>query len=138
MAAEDGSARADRSASGGVLGALRGIGPAFIGLIRTRIELFGLELAEERARASRLAVLGAAALLFAGMLLLLVNVLVLALFWDGHRFQAIVGLIVVHGVGLAWSAAAIKSSIDARPPLFEATIAELKADLEALNRARQD
>jgi uncharacterized membrane protein YqjE len=137
MAADDGSARAGRS-GGGMLGALRGIGPALVGLIRTRVELFGLELAEERARAGRLAVLGGAALLFAGMLLLLVNVLVLALFWDGHRYQAIVGLIVVHGVGFAWAAAAIKTSIDSRPPMFEATIAELKADLEALNRARQD
>lgn len=137
MATGEGANRSDESAPGGILGAMRGIGPSLVALFRTRVELFGIELAEERARAGRLAVLGAVALLFAGMLLLLVNVLVLALFWDSHRVPAIIGLAVFHAAGLAWSAAAIKARIDSRPPMFEATIAELKADLEALNRARQ-
>lgn len=139
MAGADQATRAaGDSAQGGIFGAMRGIGPAFIALIKTRIELLGIELAEERSRLGVIAILGAGALLCAGMLLLLANLFVLAWFWDGHRFQAIAGLIVLHGAGLAACALAIKARVDARPPMFEATIAELKADLEAVNHVRPD
>lgn len=122
----------------GMLHALRAIGPSIIGLLRTRLELFGIELAEEKERAAQLAVLGALALLFAGLALLMVNVLVLALLWDSHRFVAIGGLIVVYG-GLAFLCVArLQAAVAERPPMFEATLAELKADVEALSRVRQE
>jgi uncharacterized membrane protein YqjE len=120
-----------------MLHALRSIGPSIIGLLRTRLELFGIELAEEKGRAAQLAVLGALALLFAGLGLLMVNVLVLALFWDTHRFLAIAGLIVAYGGLALLCVSRLQSALAARPPMFEATLAELKADVEALSRVRQ-
>jgi hypothetical protein len=138
-----GADRGSESASAGnaprrMLHALRSIGPSIIGLLRTRLELFGIELAEEKERAAQLAVLGALALLFAGLALLMVNVLVLALFWDSHRFLAIAGLIVAYGGLALLCVSRLQAAIAARPPMFEATLAELKADVEALSRVRQE
>lgn len=140
MTVANGSARAagDQGQPGGILNSLRGIGPALLALLHTRVELLGVELAEEKARAASMAVLAGLAFLFGSMVLLMFNVLVLALFWDGHRYQAIVGLLVAHGAGAVACALRLKSQAASRPPIFEATIAEFKADLEALHRARQD
>ena len=140
MAGADGNARAaeGQGQSGGILNSLREIGPAIIALMRTRVELLGIELAEEKARAASMAILAGLAFVFGAMALLMINVLVLAVFWDGYRYQAIVGLLAAYGVGGLFCALRLKSRTASRPPMFEATIAELKADLEALNRARRD
>jgi uncharacterized membrane protein YqjE len=121
-----------------MLNSLRSIGPALIGLLRTRLELLGIELADEKERAARMAMLGALALLFAGLALLMVNVLVLAWFWDSHRYLAIIGLVVAYGGMALLCVMRLQTAVASRPPMFEATLAELKADVEALNRVRQD
>ena len=133
----DGSASAGGAQPRGVLHSLRSIGPSLISLLRTRLELFGIELAEEKARAAQMAVLGALALLFAGLTLLLINVLVLAWFWDSHRYIAIAGLVAFHGAGVVVCIGKLRAMLASRPPMFEATMADLKADIEALNIVRQ-
>ncbi len=140
MPDQNGSGRsaAGEAPPGGVLHSLRSIGPALIGLLRTRLELFGIELSEEKERAAQLALLAAFVLLFAGLALLMLNVLVLAHFWHTHRYQAILGLILLYGGGVVLCLWRLQASLAARPPMFEATMAELKADIEALNRVRQD
>ena len=140
MPDQNGSGRssAGEAPPGGVLHSLRSIGPALIGLLRTRLELFGIELSEEKERAAQLALLAAFVLLFAGLALLMLNVLVLAHFWHTHRYQAILGLMLLYGGGVVLCLWRLQASLAARPPMFEATMAELKADIEALNRVRQD
>lgn len=140
MPDQNGSGRnsAGEAPPGGVFHSLRSIGPALIGLLRTRLELFGIELAEEKERAAQLALLAAFGLLFGGLALLMLNVLVLAHFWHTHRYEAILGLILLYGGGVAVCLWRLQASLAARPPMFEATMAELKADIEALNRVRQD
>jgi uncharacterized membrane protein YqjE len=133
-----GSASAGDAPTRGLLQSLRNIGPSLIGLLRTRLELFGIELAEEKERAAHLAVLAALVFLCAGLALLLVNVLVLAWFWDSHRYVAIVGLVVVYGGSALVGITRLQSALAARPPMFEATLAELKSDIEAFSRVRQD
>lgn len=140
MPDQNGSGRnsAGEAPPGGVFHSLRSIGPALIGLLRTRLELFGIELAEEKERAAQLALLAAFGLLFAGLALLMLNVLVLAYFWHTHRYEAILGLILLYGGGVVVCLWRLQASLAARPPMFEATMAEFKADIEALNRVRQD
>lgn len=139
MSADRGSESASAgNAPRGMLNSLRSIGPSLIGLLRTRLELLGIELAEEKERAARMAMLGALALLFAGLALLMVNVLVLAWFWDSHRYLAIIGLVVAYGGMALLCVLRLQSAVANRPPMFEATLSELKADVEALNRVRQD
>ncbi len=140
MPDQNGSGRnsAGEAPTGGVFHSLRNIGPALFGLLRTRLELFGIELSEEKERAARLAMLAAFGLLFAGLALLMLNVLVLAHFWHTHRYEAILGLILLYGGGVVVCLRRLQADLAARPPMFEATMAELKADIEALSRVRQD
>lgn len=133
-----GSDSAGESPRHGLLHSLRSIGPALISLLRTRLELFGIELAEEKTRAAELAILGALAFTFGALALLMLNVLVLAWFWDSHRYVAIIGLVAVYAAGSLLCVSRLAAMIRARPPMFEATMAELKSDLEAFNRVRQD
>lgn len=104
-------------------------------LISTRFELFSLEMAEQRARATKL--LG---LLFATLLLLTLAILVFSLsialyFWPtDYRYTALVVLFLFYlvlGLGCLWCVR--KSLVDAPPP-FEATLEELRRDLQLVER----
>jgi uncharacterized membrane protein YqjE len=140
MAAGQGSAGAagDGASPGGLLYSLRAIGPAIVGLLRTRLELFGIELSEEKARAATFALLAGLAMVFGAFALLMINLLVLVWFWDTHRFAALLGMTGFYAGAAVLCLLRLKSHLAARPPMFESTMAELKADIEALSRARQD
>lgn len=98
----------------------------------TRGELAALELTEARQRAGVWVALAlaAAALLFAA--LLAATLLVVSVFWDTHRFEAIAAVALAYalagGALLAWLLARLRSA----PPLLHATLAELKQDCAAL------
>lgn len=139
MSAAPGSGNTGGQASAhGLLHSVRSIGPALLAMVRTRLELFGVELAEERERTLGLAVTLALGVVFGGLALLLVNVLVLAWFWDSHRYIAICGLLVVYGAAAGACVWRLQAAMASRAPMFEATLAEIKADIEALGRVRQD
>ncbi len=115
--------------------ALRFAGGA-VALLRTRLELAGVELAEERERVElRLT------LLFAGVLLVLFAVLglgafVVVLFWETNRLAAILGVSAIcaaAGAFLMWKARAIGRE---SPQPFAATLAELEKDRAWLSGRR--
>ena len=115
----------------GLVNSLRSLGPALLSLLRTRLELFGVELAEEKSRVVTLAALGAAGALCAAMALLLVNFLVIAFFWE-QRIAAVLALLAVYGIAALALLLTLKSKLAAHPMVFEATVDELKKDLTAL------
>ena len=137
--AEHGAGRdpAGDAPPGGVFHSLRSIGPALFALLRTRLELFGIELAEEKAHVANAALLAAGALLFGGLALLMLNVFVLAWFWNSYRYQAIVAMVALYGAGALLCIWRLRSTLASRPPIFDATMTELKSDIEAFNRVRQ-
>lgn len=63
---------------------------------------------------------------------LFVCVLVIALAWDTHRFIAIAGCAAFYVVMAVYFYVQLKDTLAAQPPLFEATIAELGRDKNAL------
>ena len=103
-------------------------------LIRTRLELASVELAEERERLKALAVLAIAGAVLATLAVATISILVVAYFWDTYRYAAIVGLAVVYAVlaALAFSRAAAVAR--RAPSPFAATIAEFEKDRAALER----
>lgn len=116
----------------GTPGPLREFVAVGLSALVTRGELASLELTEARERAARwlaFALLAAALLLAA---LLVAALWVVSIFWDSHRSEAIAIVALAYaamGAGLvAWLAARLQAA----PPLFEATLAELKRDSEAL------
>ncbi len=122
----------DASDAPGLKSAVARFAGSALALARTRLELAGVEFAEERERLQvRLA------LLFAGVLLLVFALLGLAtfvvvLFWETNRFAAILGAsatCAVAGVVLVLRARAIGR--DAPAP-FSATLAEFDKDRQWL------
>ena len=115
----------------GVFASIRALGPALLGLLRTRLELFSIELTEEKARVVGLAVLGVCAALFIALALVLLNVLLIIAFWE-QRVAVVAGLFVLYAVIALVLGLKLKANLAAQPMLFAATVSELQADLAAL------
>ncbi|HLS51995.1 MAG TPA: phage holin family protein [Burkholderiaceae bacterium] len=104
-------------------------------LISTRFELFSLEMAEQRARATKLLGLLFATLLFLTLAILVFSLSIALYFWPtDYRYTALVVLFLFYlvlGLGCLWCVR--KSLVDAPPP-FEATLEELRRDLQLVER----
>lgn len=112
--------------------ALKRVAASLLGMGQTRLELAGVELAQARQNTVRTvlwSVLTALAVAFAS---LFVCVLVVVLAWDTHRFIAIAGCAAFYVVLAVYFYVQLKDTLAAQPPLFEATIAELGRDKNAL------
>lgn len=103
-----------------------------VAIVRTRIDLVSTELEEAQARQVALMVAVAAGIFCAGMVLVLAVVLVLALFWDDHRFAALGALIALFAVSGLVAAVSARHQIQTKPKMFSATLAELTKDYHQL------
>lgn len=112
--------------------ALKRVIASLLGMTQTRLELAGVELAQARQSAVKTvlwSLLTALALSFAS---LFVCALIVALSWDSYRYVAIAGCIAFYLVLAVYFYVQLKDTLAAQPPLFEATLAELGRDKEAV------
>jgi uncharacterized membrane protein YqjE len=105
---------------------------SLLGLVQNRVELFGVELSEERQRSVEALILGAAIAAFAIMGLLLFTFGLVLVFWERGR----VAVSFVLGMGYLISAALVWRRLqhrlrEARP--FSATVGEIRKDREWLS-----
>lgn len=109
-----------------------------VAMLRTRIELLGAEITEQKHR-----LLSLAALLLAGGLFLLLAIVVgtfllVAFFWEtNYRYWAIGMLTIAYaliGVGLIWR---VCHRLKTEPAPFSASIEELHRDLVVLGSLRE-
>jgi uncharacterized membrane protein YqjE len=122
----------------GPIEGLRSMGANLAALAHTRVELALLELREEGERRKRMVVLAAVATVFLTLALLLAAFLVVVLLWDTHRVAAIVGVTGLYAsVGIV-ALLRLRAAQAAAPPPFEATMAELRKDVEALRAGEKD
>jgi uncharacterized membrane protein YqjE len=99
-----------------------------LALAHTRVELAAIELAEERERLKRSAMMIAAAIFMLSFAVLGVAAWVVVYFWDTHRLEAIAVVTLVFaiaGVLLFWRNTALTRE---SPAPFSATLAELAKD----------
>jgi uncharacterized membrane protein YqjE len=121
----------DRAPGGGWSDAARQWLGSLIEIGRTRIDLVGVELAEERLRIARL-FLGAVLTLFMLGLGILLSVGALLLWCEPGQRLAVIGglaalcLLAAAIAGWRWQGLAANS-----PPLLQATLAELQRDHQA-------
>jgi uncharacterized membrane protein YqjE len=113
-------------------GSARRVAATLIDIARTRIELAGTELAEERLRLAQQALAATLALFGLGVGLVLA-VIGLA-WWAGpHRGVAVLALGALVFVALAIGALAWwQRLVSRRPPLLHETLMQLRADAQAL------
>jgi uncharacterized membrane protein YqjE len=114
------------------LESVQALAASVLALVRTRIELAVVELREETERRKQMAVLAMVAGVFLALAALLFACSIVVVFWDTHRVAAAVGVTAAYlaiGVG---ALATLRRRRDELPPPFEATLAELAQDVEAL------
>jgi uncharacterized membrane protein YqjE len=125
-------ARASPPGDGGIVGNVRGLAADGVRAVRTRLELFGIEAQEEKARVIRQIVIAAASL-YVMSLGILLAVLWLVMTSPAEQRALVLGLIAIlflaaGGGALAW----LWYENSTRKSLFTATISVLRSDEQAL------
>ena len=123
------SSSAQSSASGSTS---RRLGAAVLGLLHSHVELFGIELQEQKARTVSLLLFAGLALVFGLLLLIGLSALVLILVWDSYRLAGIIGLCVFYTLAAIYCGLRLKAAVFDESSPFNATLEELAKDRERL------
>ena len=128
----------DTGGSPGFFPSLRGLLTILSSALHTRLELFVTELEEERERLKQTLVL--MLLLFFGLSFgfILLNIFIVAIFWQQGWIAAIGCLAAVYlGVGIV-AALKLRDALLQRRRLFPATLAELGKDRDHLRASSRE
>ena len=119
--------------TGGVFESLRKLGDTGLALFQNRLELFGVDVAEQKARLVRLLLLAGAAIFLTNTAVLVVTATVVILAGEKSRVPVLITLCFLY-VGAAVAAFLfLRKEIKSAPPPFDSTISELKKDRDWLN-----
>ncbi|BBP64105.1 MULTISPECIES: phage holin family protein [Pseudomonas] len=110
----------------------RRLSAAFLGLLHSHVELFGIELQEQKARTVSLLLFAGLALVFALLLLVGLSALVLILVWDTYRLAGIIGLCLFYLLAALFCGLRLRAAIYDESSPFHATLEELANDRERL------
>ena len=116
----------------GLVDSLSRLGRSALALLRTRLEILGTEIEEERIRFAGLALALAAIAFCLQMAVLLVVIFLVVLFWDTHRLAtlgAFAAFFLVAGVA---GVLVLKRHLARRPKMFASSLGELMKDEERL------
>jgi len=118
---------------GGLFASARGLLGTGVALLHNRLELLGVELAEERARLVSMLAYGGAAFLCLAAGLVFLSIFLTVLLWESNRLLALgVFSALFLGAGIA-SLMFAASLARAGSKLFSASLAELRKDRDALS-----
>lgn len=119
--------------------ALRSLSASVLAVGRTRLELFGIEFAEQKSNAMRAGILAAVGVLCLAMAAAVFTAFIAVIFWDTEHRLLVVGLL-----GLAWLLGGVicllmvmRSARRAKHP-FSLTLAELERDYDVLTSPLAD
>ncbi len=103
-------------------------------MLHTRLELIGIELAEEKERLLGVLFLGLASMLLGAMALIALTALVAIAFWDTWRWQALAGITIFYALGALICGLKARSGLRNAPLVFQATLEEFEKDREILRK----
>jgi uncharacterized membrane protein YqjE len=112
----------------GILESLRGLGANLLGTAHDRIELFTVELHEEKVRLIQLLIWIGAIGFSAVMAMTFVTLTLVYLFWDSARLAVLGGLAFFYVAALVGTALAFRRYLARQPLPFDATLQELRED----------
>jgi uncharacterized membrane protein YqjE len=119
------------NSGGGLFAAARGLLASSVALVSTRLELIALELDEAGQHLRRSVFLGVVALLAAALGLIVLNILLVAAFWEQRVW--VLSLLLLVYLGIATVAVfALREHQARRRPLFTDSVAELRRDHDRL------
>lgn len=120
-------------APAGFLDSLRGLGANLLGTVHDRVELFTIELHEEKLRLVQL-LLWIGAIAFAGvMAATFVSLTLVYLFWESARLVVLAGLATIYTMALTALAFAFRRHLARLPRPFDGTLQELREDRSCMH-----
>jgi uncharacterized membrane protein YqjE len=122
----------ESSASGGFMARARDLGDCLIASLQDRLELFAVELQEEKFRLIQVLIWITAAIFTAAMVVLFASLTVVYLFWETARLAALAGLTLFYGAVLVGLLLGFRRYLARQPKPFAATLNELKEDRECI------
>lgn len=114
--------------SAGFLGSLRTLGDALLGTVQDRLELFSIELQEEKFRLIQTFVWICAAVFTGMMAVTFASLTLVYLFWESARLAVLGGLTLFYVGALGAILVAFRRFIARQPKPFAATRQELEDD----------
>ena len=121
-----------RESTGGIFSSLRRILDGGLALVQNRVELFAVELHEEKCRLVEAILLVAALAALGSLTLAVVTVLVVLFFWDGSRLAALAVLAVLYAAATLAVWRRLRARLD-KPAALSQTVEEIKKDRECLD-----
>jgi uncharacterized membrane protein YqjE len=112
----------------GFFDSLRGLGANLLGTVHDRVELFTVELHEEKVRLIQLLLWIGGIGFAAVMALTFVTLTLVYLFWDSARLAVLGGLAGFYLIALVAAALAFRRYLARQPRPFDATLQELRED----------
>jgi uncharacterized membrane protein YqjE len=103
-----------------------------VGIAQTRLELLSTELQEEVHRVAEIMLWATIALLAAGVGLLMLSLVIIFVYWDTHRLAASIVVTSAFFLIAVIAGLTLRAKVRSKPPLLDATLAELKKDRASL------
>lgn len=100
-------------------------------LVQMRLELISIEFAEEKARVLKILCIGWMVMLFSAMALSTFTALIVLVFWDIYRWQALAVLTLIYLILAIVGVLKLRASVHTAPLLFASTSSEFKKDSDA-------
>lgn len=119
---------------GGLLGSLRALLGTLVAIGHNRLELFSTEVQEEIERVASMLLWSAVALLLGVIALVSVSVAIILAVPPAHQWVAAIVLAALFLAACAWAAVVARSRMTMKRRPFDATLAELAKDHDALSR----
>lgn len=116
----------------GFLGSFKTLGDSLLGTVQDRLELFSIELQEEKFRLIRI-FLWISAAVFTGLMVVAFGSLTLVyLFWESARLAVLGGLTAFYAVALIVIIVTFRRYLARQPSPFAATLKEIGEDRECI------
>jgi uncharacterized membrane protein YqjE len=120
--------------TGGFMGTLRVLGDSLMAIVHDRLDLFSLELQEEKFRLIRTFCWISAALFTAMMTVMLASLTLVYLFWESARLAVLGGLTLLYAAALVVIIVGFRRYLARLPRPFSATLDELTEDRACIRK----
>lgn len=121
-------------ASAGFLDSFRGLGDSLLATVQDRLELFSVELQEEKFRLILTFIWISAAIFTAMMAVAFASLTLVYLFWESARLYALGGLTLIYTAALVIIIVSFRRFLARQPSPFSATRQEIGKDRTCIRK----
>ena len=116
----------------GLLGSLRSFADGLLGSAHDRLELFGVELHEEKLRLVQIVIWISATIFLAMLAVVFASMALVVVFWEASRVVVVCSLAGGYSAALVGVVIGFRRYLRRQPHPFDATLKELREDRECI------